>query len=239
MKERRMFTKKVTESDSFLEMPCSTQVLYFHLSMNADDDGFVNSPKRVQKMCGATDDDVKELISKKFIIPFDGGIVVIRHWRLHNYIQKDRYIPTDYISEKNQLRSEKNGAYILGCTEASSANEKKEQVENRGYNDSFEEMWKIYPRKMEKARAYKCYNARLRSGYSEEELLKSVINYAKYCKENNIEKKYIKHCSTFFSDSTPFIDFLEDKENDNGCSGGNDRKNEVDLYAEELDDLGN
>ena len=108
-----MFTKKITESDSFLDMPSSTQMLYFHFSMNADDDGFVNNPKKIQKMCGASDDDFKLLIVKSFIILFDSGIIVIKHWKMHNYIQADRYRPTDYVEEKSMLGIKSNKAYTL------------------------------------------------------------------------------------------------------------------------------
>lgn len=117
MAERRMFTKKITESDAFLEMPSSTQMLYFHLSMNADDDGFVNNPKKIQKMCSASDDDFKLLIVKRFILIFDSGIIVIKHWKMHNYIQSDRYIPTDYVDEKSMLGMKKNKAYTLDETQ--------------------------------------------------------------------------------------------------------------------------
>ena len=108
-----MFTKRITESDSFLDMPSSTQMLYFHFSMNADDDGFVNNPKKIQKMCGASDDDFKLLIAKSFIILFDSGIIVIKHWKMHNYIQADRYRPTDYVEEKSMLGIKSNKAYTL------------------------------------------------------------------------------------------------------------------------------
>ena len=108
-----MFTKRITESDAFLDMPSSTQMLYFHFSMNADDDGFVNNPKKIQKMCGASDDDFKLLIVKSFIILFDSGIIVIKHWKMHNYIQADRYRPTDYVEEKSMLGIKSNKAYTL------------------------------------------------------------------------------------------------------------------------------
>lgn len=113
MAERRMFAKKITESDAFLDMPSSTQMLYFHLSMNADDDGFVNNPKKIQRMCGASDDDLKLLIAKSFVILFESGIIVIKHWKMHNYIQSDRYRPTDYVDEKSMLGIKKNKAYTL------------------------------------------------------------------------------------------------------------------------------
>jgi hypothetical protein len=88
MAERRMFAKIIIDSDAFLDMPLSTQALYFHLSMRADDDGFINNPKKIQRTIGATDDDFKLLIAKHFVIPFDSGVVVIKHWKIHNYIQR-------------------------------------------------------------------------------------------------------------------------------------------------------
>ncbi len=113
MAERRMFAKTIIDSDAFLDMPMSTQALYFHLSMRADDDGFINNPKRIQRMVGAGDDDLKLLIAKSFIITFDSGVVVIKHWRIHNYIQNDRYKPTTYAEEKALLSVKPNKAYTL------------------------------------------------------------------------------------------------------------------------------
>lgn len=113
MAERRMFTQKITESDTFLEMPMSSQSLYFHLCMYADDDGFVKNPKRIQRMIGANEDDIKILIAKSFVIPFDNGVMVIKHWRMHNLLRKDRYKETEYLEEKSMLYLKKNGAYTL------------------------------------------------------------------------------------------------------------------------------
>lgn len=117
MAERRMFAKTIIDSDAFLDMPLSTQSLYFHLSMRADDDGFINNPKKIQRMVGASDDDLKLLIAKNFIIPFESGIVVIKHWKIHNYIQSDRYRPTMYKEEKDRLVTKVNKAYTLQDTE--------------------------------------------------------------------------------------------------------------------------
>ena len=111
MAERRMFAKSVIDSDLFLDMSMTAQALYFHLAMRADDDGFVNNPRKIQRMIGASDDDCRILIAKQFIIPFDSGIVVIRHWRIHNYIQKDRYKPTLYEQEKAQIAVLPSGEY--------------------------------------------------------------------------------------------------------------------------------
>lgn len=113
MAERRMFAKTIIDSDAFLDMPLSTQALYFHLSMRADDDGFINNPKKIQRMIGCADDDLKLLVAKSFIIPFDSGIVVIKHWKIHNYIRNDRYKETVYKEEKQQLLEKENKAYTL------------------------------------------------------------------------------------------------------------------------------
>lgn len=114
MAERRMFAKTIIDSDAFIDMPLSAQALYLHLSMRADDDGFVNNPKRIQRMIGAADDDMKLLIAKSFLIPFENGIVVIKHWKVHNYIRSDRYTPTVYQEEKNLLTVEKSRVYTVG-----------------------------------------------------------------------------------------------------------------------------
>ena len=114
MAERRMFAKTIIDSDAFLEMPLSTQALYFHLSMRADDDGFVNNPKKVQRVIGATDDDLKILIAKSFVLVFESGVIVIKHWRINNYIRNDRYKGTVYTEEKELLSVKENGSYTLG-----------------------------------------------------------------------------------------------------------------------------
>ena len=111
MAERRMLSKKIVESDSFLDMPLSAQALYMHLNMNADDDGFVNAPKRIQRGCGAAEDDLKLLQAKRFILPFDSGVIVLKHWKINNYIQKDRHVPTEYQEELRQLSVKPNKSY--------------------------------------------------------------------------------------------------------------------------------
>lgn len=108
MAQRRMFSRKITETDHFLEMPLSSQALYFHLNMGADDEGFIDKAKTIQRTIGASDDDMKLLIAKGFLIPFDSGVVVVRHWRIHNYIQADRFQATIYQNEKEQLDFDKS-----------------------------------------------------------------------------------------------------------------------------------
>ncbi|WP_442774275.1 conserved phage C-terminal domain-containing protein [Lactococcus hircilactis] len=109
--QRRMFSKKIVETDLFMEMSPTAKLLYFYLNIGADDDGFVGNPKTIKMISGATDDDLKILIAKQFIIPFESGVIVIKDWKIHNYIQKDRYNQTQYIKEKNQLLVEENGSY--------------------------------------------------------------------------------------------------------------------------------
>ncbi len=113
MAQRRMFNKQITNSDDFLEMPMSSQCLYFHLSMNADDDGFINNWKSIMKLAGAKEDDLKVLAAKQYIIPFDTGVIVIKHWKLNNYLQKDRMTPTNYQKELSQLSLENGNVYNL------------------------------------------------------------------------------------------------------------------------------
>ena len=108
-----MFAKTIIDSDSFLDMPLSAQALYMHLSMRADDDGFVNNPKRIQRMIGASEDDLRLLLAKSFILSFDTGVIVIKHWRINNYLRNDRYKPTVYQEEMQMLGVKENGSYTL------------------------------------------------------------------------------------------------------------------------------
>jgi DnaD/phage-associated family protein len=114
MAKRRMFSLDIIDTDLFMEMPQTSRLLYYELCMRADDDGFVGSPKKIQKMVGCSEDDFKVLISKQFIIPFDTGIVVIKHWKIHNYLRSDRYKETIYTSEKKLLSQDENGMYTIG-----------------------------------------------------------------------------------------------------------------------------
>jgi hypothetical protein len=113
MAQRRMYSMEIVGSDAFLDMPASARLLYYDLGMRADDDGFINNPKSIMRATGASDDDIKLLIAKKFIIPFESGIVVVKHWNINNYIQKDRYHETKYKDEKTLLELDDNKAYRL------------------------------------------------------------------------------------------------------------------------------
>lgn len=113
MAERRMFAKSIIDSDAFLEMPLSAQSLYFHLGMRADDDGFINNPRKIMRMINASNDDMKILISKSFVLIFESGIIVIKHWRLNNWIRGDRHKDTNYRDEMNKLKIKDNGSYTF------------------------------------------------------------------------------------------------------------------------------
>lgn len=111
MAKKRMFRLDVLETDAFMEMPLSTQALYFHLCLRADDDGFVGNPKMITRNIGATVDDLNVLIAKRFLLTFDDGVIVIKHWRMHNSLSRDRYHETNYVECKSKLLLKENGAY--------------------------------------------------------------------------------------------------------------------------------
>lgn len=118
MAERRMMAKSVIETDHFMDMPMSSQCLYFHLLLRADDDGFITSPRRIMREVGCHEDDMKLLVAKNYIIPFDSGVIVIKHWKIHNFIRSDRYTPT-HCDERAQVELTKKKIYELKTPEVS------------------------------------------------------------------------------------------------------------------------
>ena len=221
MAERRMFAKTIIDSDAFIDMPLSTQALYFHLSMRGDDDGFINNPKKIQRMIGASDDDLKLLILKRFIIPFDSGIVVIKHWKIHNYIRNDRYKPTVYTSEKAMITSKENGAYTevdtvgipngyqmetqysIGKDSIELGKGSEEENPTAQPSDTvsqeFEELWKLYPRKEGKKAALASYQRAKKKGVLFEDVKAGILNYLDYIKAKKVEAQFIKQGSTWFN----------------------------------------
>lgn len=227
MAERRMFAKTIIDSDAFIDMPLSTQALYFHLSMRADDDGFINNPKKIQRMIGASEDDLKLLILKRFIIPFDSGIVVIKHWKIHNYIRGDRKKETVYPEEMALLEEKSNGAYTLKNDMSvkclSSDSQVTDKCQRRLGKDSlskdsivednispslppsesnseeFEKLWSLYPRKEGKKAAQASYQRAKKKGATFEDVQAGILNYLDYIKAKKIETQFIKQGSTWFS----------------------------------------
>src|SRR5574344_1278597 len=141
MAEKRIFALKIIDSDAFLDMSTSAQNLYFHLAMRADDDGFISAPKKIMRIIGASIDDLRLLAEKRFILTFDTGIVVIKHWRIHNYIAKDRYTPTVYKEEKEKLFIKSNGAYTdHECGDDGSMYTPCIQVDNKAYTNRIQKI---------------------------------------------------------------------------------------------------
>ena len=198
MAEKRMFSKTIIDSDAFLDMPTSARLLYYDLSMRADDDGFVNSPKKIIKMTGAAEDDLKILALKQFIIPFENGVVVIKHWHIHNYIRKDTYTETPYQEQKSRLIIDKNKTYnlidparqqLVDDTLTQIREDKIREDKNSIdiYERNFEIFWRKYPRKVSKEKAKKAFLKAKIDDVVLNEILKSLdkfINSNDWKKEN-------------------------------------------------------
>ena len=180
-----MFSKKIIDSDAFLDMPLSAQALYFHLNMRADDDGFINNPKRIQRITGASDDDFKLLLAKRFVIFFDSGVIVIKHWWMHNTLKSDRYKPTQYQEERASLCLKENKSYTEKAPEPPALNGTNSEPEWKQFGTSlepqyrldkirldkinntcpsddaqevdFESFWNVYPKKVAKKEAFKAF----------------------------------------------------------------------------------
>lgn len=237
MAEKRMFSTRITGSDAFLDMPLSSRCLYFHLGMEADDDGFLNNAKTIQRMIGASEDDLKLLISKSFVIMFGSGVMVIKHWNINNYIRNDRKKSTNYTEELACLELKENGSYTLidSSLTLGIPNDNQmsgtcphrldkirldknsivyEQIPARAIIDTFpaatpkvvsatindfEELWKLYPKKLGKSAALKHYKKHLKKDSDLFDKVKAgILKYIEYIKNNNIENQFIKYGSSFF-----------------------------------------
>ena len=175
-----MFAKQIIDSDAFLDMPLSSQCLYFHLAMRADDDGFLNGHKKIQRFLGASDDDFKILLAKNFIIPFENGVCVIKHWRVHNYIQKDRYKETAYIEDKAKLSIKNNNVYTMD-TQVRLGKVRLDE-ETVLVETEFAEFWRAYPKKVGK-------DAALRAWDKKKPNLQNVLNALQWQKNSTQWKK--------------------------------------------------
>jgi len=166
MANKRAFSLSVVDSDAFLGMGVGCQLLYFHLALRSDDDGFCNSPRKIMRMIGANDDDIKVLIAKKFILPFESGVVVIKHWKLHNAIRKDMYHETNYTDEKSMLTEDEKGIYHMSVTNSlqpcnepvTQSNINQSNINKNNITHHFDEFWSEYPKKVEKKKAMAVFN---------------------------------------------------------------------------------
>lgn len=144
MAEKRMLSKKVLDTDAFLDMPLSAQALYFHLVINADDEGFVGNPKRIRDYIGAAESDLDLLIEKRFVLMLKNSVAVIRHWKIHNTLRRDRSHPTVFTEEKSQLILQENGAYAemvtSGCAHGNQMSTEDKIEEDRLREDKIEEV---------------------------------------------------------------------------------------------------
>ena len=179
MAKRRMFSNDIIDTDMFLEMPATAQLLYFHLAMRADDDGFVSAPKRILRLTGSSEGDLRVLFERDFVIPFSSGICVIKHWKIHNYIQSDRYHETIYKDEKLMLQQDTNGVYKMdteclqdgyrmdtevrlgevsqGKASQGKIDAQKPRIEHTESQEAFNNFWKSYPKKKSKGTAEKVW----------------------------------------------------------------------------------
>ena len=221
--ERRMFAKTIIDSDAFLDMSSSARLLYFDLGMRADDDGIVNSPKKIMRMTGASEQDMTQLFKNRFIIPFKTGIVVVKHWKMNNYIRSDRYTQTKYKEELEQLELDENGSYRvidgdahIGIPDGSQMvvppmtqgrlGKVSKTIEQKDLHDElFETLWKLYPNKKGKNRI-KAAKKKEYYQIGEEEMTRAIKRYSKEVEGK--EKQYIKHGSTFFK--TDYVDYLDE-----------------------------
>ena len=227
MANKRMFCLDIVNSDAFLDMPLSAQALYFHLGMRADDDGFIGNPKSIQRLAGASQDDLMLLITKRFLIAFDNGVVVIKHWRMNNYIQKDRKKDTVYIELLNSLEVKENGSYtekkkmdtvcIQDVSEMDSQNSidkisiDKDSIEINNSCSSvdeasefFEKIWKEYPNKKGKTQVKASHKKALfKIGY--ERLVKAIQKYDDGVKD----KQYLMYGGRFFT--TGYLDYIDEE----------------------------
>ncbi len=232
MAKKRMFDNEIISQDSFIDLPKEAIALYFLLGMEADDEGFV-APKKVMRVYAISDDTLKILVAKNYIIPFKSGVVVITDWKRNNYLDKNRITPTIYQEEKEQLVfDDKKNKYLLnacgssvkqmlndGLTsiEENSIEEKKKipSSKDEELRNHFELIWKEYPNKKGKSKAEGYYFGWLKGRkinsitrkITDEQMYYAVRKYAKECEDNKIEQQFIKHGDTFFN--SYILDYVE------------------------------
>lgn len=238
MAEKRMFTKKITDSDDFIGLPSSAQALYFHLNQGADDDGFNNQIQNAIFKSHSNLNDLELLSKKQFIIKFDSGVIVIRHWRLHNTLRKDRYKPTNFQEEYQNLVSDNSGIYTLsgvgcqmvakrlpnGCRsidknrldKISNTNaHQNARVSENDLKNEFENLWELYPNKKSKSKAMKSYikaRSRKQNPVTYEAVKKGIEAYNEHIKKTGVDIQYVKHGSTWFFQECWNDDYSKAKE---------------------------
>lgn len=243
MAEKRMFTQKIVDSDAFLDMPLSTQALYFHLNMRADDDGFINNPKRIQRTIGASEDDLKLLVAKRFCICFENGVIVIKHWRMHNTLRKDRYNPTQYQDQLALLDVKGNNAYTekddgnqLATTGQPNGNQLETQYSIDKYSiDKYKYIVDYLNQKAGtnyKASTKKtktCIHARLEEGFTEDDFI-TVID--KKCADwlGTEFEQYLRPETLFGTKFESYLNAKVTKKQNKGVPEGSEQDDLDDLF---------
>lgn len=231
MAQRRMFSKEITTSDTFVDMPMSSQLLYFHLGMEADDEGFIGNARMLSRAYGANSDDLSLLRAKGFIIMFDNGVSVVKDWNLNNKIRKDRMKPTIYRSEKSLLNVDVDGGYFIDNQMTTnlqpignqmsaqdrlgkdrlgkdskdilsgSSEPDRKSIQKSERDQMFETIWKLYPKKSGKANAKKDFDKAIKSGIDPELIKSKLEEYLKQIKAKQTPQQFIKQGSTWFHQS--------------------------------------
>ena len=224
MAERRMFTKKVTDDDNFMSLSSSAQALYLHLSMSADDDGFCNQVSVSMFKAHASVQDLQALLEKRYVYQFENGVIVIKHWRMANALRKDRYTPTVFQEELSKLQLKENGSYgwlpdgcqlvaerlpqdRLGKNRLDKVSNNTNMVTADGdresnapsFEEEFDELWKLYPRKQGKQDALRHYIKARKHGVDVETIRAGIEAYVRYIKTNHIETRFVKQGSAWFN----------------------------------------
>lgn len=220
MAEKRMYAKSIVKSDMFLDMPLSSQALYFHLGMEADDDGFINNPKMIMRVIGANQNDLDLLVVKKFVLPFESGIVVIKHWKINNYIQKDRYTPTKYHDLMNELEFDENKSYRKkelcihdGYTldtqyRLDKIRLDKNSIKTIGQNDLtvdvsndelFNQFWNEYPKKVGKDKCKRWFNSHKVNQEFVDDILIAIRNQKQSSQWQKDKGQFIPHPYTWLN----------------------------------------
>ena len=183
MAQRRMISKKIVDTDAFLDMPPTGRLLYYDLLMRADDDGFVSNPRKIMRMTLSSQDDMKILITKEFIIPFETGVCVVKHWRVHNLIRADRYTETEYKTEKETLQIVDNKYVKQNVIPHDNQMEPQVRLGKvrigkvNTYSAHFSELWNKYPNSVGKKKAYSEYRKSVRTDKDRLDIEKSLFHY--------------------------------------------------------------
>ena len=221
MAQKRMFDKRVVESDKFTDLPNSSKALYFMAGMSADDKGFFQ-PRRLQKACGFADDDFKILIAKRFFIAFDSGVMVVTDWNKNNWLDSRRITETEYVDELKLLKLVNEKYELINdnsvfakpmlseySIEENSIEENRIEENNniaqnfskiaQDYSTEFDELWEMYPNKKGKKDALKHYIKARKKGVDFLTIKKGIENYNMYIKNCNVKSNYIKYGSSWFN----------------------------------------